>query len=203
MTPHECDEFDRLFLEWRSGDQRACSRLIELAYLDLRRIAKTVFRGEYSDNTLQPTVLAHEACVKMLRCDPLRLVDRNHFFATAAIQMRNSVIDHLRSLPIDKRNGLRVPHEPVDLPHITSAIEMLDLELALNALARVSPRACRVVELRFIVGLEESEAAELLGISVTTLKRDWNFAKGMLADYLGGATRKLEVKTTRRLRKIA
>lgn len=196
MLPQEICEFDLHFQRWRSGDKDSVSRIIELAYGDLRRIARLVFRGEYNDNTLQPTAIAHEACLRILRCDPSRLTDRNHFFATAVILMRNAIIDQLRARPIYKRTNVRIQIEEIELALGPRVVELIDIELGLRALEKVSPRARQIVELRYIVGLSERETAQLIGISVTTLKRDWNFAKGLMAEHLGGATQRLVVKNT-------
>ncbi|MFZ4985092.1 MAG: ECF-type sigma factor [Blastocatellia bacterium] len=197
MLPQEICEFDQLFQRWQGGEKDSVSRMIELAYGDLRRIARSVFRGEYTDNTLQPTAIAHEACLRILRCDPLRLADRNHFFAMAVILMRNSIIDHLRKRPVYKRGNVRIPIDEIELALGPRVVELIDIEFGLRALEKVSPRARRIVELRYIVGLNECETADLLGISVTTLKRDWNFAKGLMAEHLGGATQRLVIATSR------
>lgn len=198
MTPLEIIEFDQRFAAWQSGDSQAASRVIELAYQELRQLARMVFRGQYQDNTLQPTVVANEVCLKILRCDPRRLTDRNHFFATAVVQMRNFLIDYRRTRPVEKRIGQRVSVEEIDMPNRENIVELIDLEAAMKILESISPRARQIVELRYIVGLSECETAEAMELSVATIKRDWVFAKGMLAELLGGAQGKITVRAPQR-----
>jgi RNA polymerase sigma factor (TIGR02999 family) len=194
MTPLEIIEFDQRFAAWQDGEDQEASRVIELAYRELRQIARMVFKGQYQDNTLQPTAIANEVCMKILRCGPRRLVDRNHFFATAVLQMRNFIIDYQRTRPVEKRIGQRVAVEEIDLPTRENIVELIDLEAAMKILGSISPRARQVVELRYIAGLSEWETAEALGLSVATIKRDWVFAKGMLAKLLGGSQGKITVR---------
>jgi len=203
MTPPAPPEFEEIFQRWRNGDRQAGSELIELVYADLRRIARSVIRPGSPDNTLQPTAIANEACLKLLKCDPSRLNDRRHFFATAAVQMRNILVDYLRTRPVEKRVGQRIPIEEIDLPLATNFVDLIELERAMRILRRVSPRAHEVVELRYIGGLSEKEAAKVLDISVTTLKREWIFAKGLLAEELGGARGRIQIRPPRRQRRAA
>lgn len=196
QAPKTEEEFERLLREWQAGDRGAGARLIELTYADLRRLARNVFRGEPSGHTLQPTAIANMACMKLLRGDPSRLNDRAHFLAIAAIQMKNIIVDHLRSRPVDKRIGHRIPVDDLELPQSSGVIELLMLSESLHRLAEINPRAAQIVEFRYIYGLSEKETAEALEISVTTLKRDWSFAKGFLADLLGGADHRIVVKST-------
>lgn len=197
QAPKTEEEFERLLREWQAGDRGSGARLIELTYADLRRLAHNVFRGEPSGHTLQPTAIANMACMKMLRCNPSRLNDRAHFFAIAAIQMKNILVDHLRSRPVDKRIGHRIPIEDLELPQSSGVVELLMLNEALHRLEGINPRATRIVEFRYIYGLSEKETAEALQISVTTLKRNWSFAKAFLADLLGGSDGRIAVTPTR------
>ena len=194
MTPQEIVEFDQRFSAWQGGDDQAASRVIELAYQELRQLARMVFGGQFQDNTLQPTAVAHEVCLKIMRCDPRRLADRNHFFATAVVQMRNFLIDYRRTRPVEKRIGQRISIDEIDLPGRENVVELIDLEAAMSLLGSISPRARQVVELRYIAGLNEKETAEVMGISTATLKRDWVFAKAMLAELLGGSRGKITVR---------
>jgi RNA polymerase sigma factor (TIGR02999 family) len=193
-TPEE-REFDSLLEAWGNGDHAAGERLVEIAYGELRRIARRIFRGESPGHTLQPTAIANLACMKMLRSDPSRFNDRDHFFSVAAIQMRNILIDHRRSRPVDKRIGKRIPVEEIELAEGSRLVDLLTLEQALTRLAEISPRASRIVRLRYICGLSEEETAEALDISVTTLKRDWKFAKGHLAAQLGGGRGRIRLES--------
>lgn len=203
MSATTPEDFDKLFRMWQTGDEKAGSDLIVLVYSDLRRIARTILRPGTPDSTLQPTAIANEACIKLIRGDATRLNDRNHFFATATIQMRNILIDYLRTRPVEKRIGQRIPIEEIDLPLRTSSVDLLELEEAMRALYQVSQRAHQIVELRYIGGLSEKEVADALGLSVTTIKREWNFAKAMLAEQLGGTQGRIHIRTPRRQRQAA
>jgi RNA polymerase sigma factor (TIGR02999 family) len=198
MTPQEIVEFDHLFGAWQAGDSQAASQLVALAYRDLRRLAGIVFGGRYTDNTMQPTAVANEVCLKILRSNPQRLNDRNHFFATAVLQMRSLLIDHYRTRPVEKRIGYRIDINEVNLPAPLSTpwnlVELIDLEEAMDQLGKIRPRARQIVELRYILGLSVEETAEVMGVSLATLKRDWVFAKGLLASLLGGAEGKITIR---------
>ncbi len=203
MEYPENAEFNDLFLRWKEGDHLAAVQLVELVYLDLQILAHRLFRKDASGKTMQPTAITNEVCVKLLKLDPARLNDKAHFFATVAVQMRHIFIDHLRKLPAEKRAGRQIPIESIDLAIGSSTVDLLALDEALGRLKKVFPRAYMVVELRFIAGLSEREAAEAIGISVTTLKRDWNFAKAMLAEQLGGSSGKISIGLSARRRNIA
>lgn len=193
MSHADSAQIESLLQRWQGGDRETCSQLIELAYLDLRKQARKLFRSGLSDQTLQPTAIANEVCIRILNWDPSRFTDGAHFFASATIQMKNIYIDHLRRRPVEKRGGQRIPIEGLDLPYGPKIVDLLELDQAMSKLKRIHPRAHRIVELRFIAGLSEVETANATGVSVTTLKRDWKFAKGLLAEFLGGSVHQLDI----------
>jgi RNA polymerase sigma factor (TIGR02999 family) len=203
MTSVDSVDFESLLREWQTGNHDAGSRLIELVYLDLRRMARKSFQGGLADHTLQPTALANETCMRLLRFDPSRLNGKSHFYAIAAIQMKNILIDHLRRRPVDKRSGERIAIDEIELADDSRTVELLELEIAMSRLKEINLRAYNIVRLRYIVGLSEADTAEALGVCPSTLKRDWRFAKGLLADYLGGSTRRINIGSPRRYRKVA
>ncbi len=171
-------------VEWRNGNQEAAGRLFEAAYQELRRLAAWHLRHERPDHTLQPTALVNELYLKFFAGQPVEWQNRAHFFAVAARQMRRILIDHARARLAEKRGG----REPGLLMAEVNGVaaprseELLQLDHALHRLEEFDQRAARVVELRFFGGLTEAEAAEVLQISLTTLKRDWEFARAWLVD---------------------
>jgi RNA polymerase sigma factor (TIGR02999 family) len=170
----------------RGGDKEAFQELLPLVYQELRRLAAARMKGERPDHTLQPTALVHEAYLRLAAAD-LDLQSRTHFFAVAAQQMRRIVVDHARSVHAEKRGGraVKVSLEDFNGASIPNDERVLALDEALLRLEEVQPRAARVVELRFFAGLTEPETAESLGIGISTMKRDWNFARAWLAKELG------------------
>lgn len=171
-----------LLAELRAGNRSAESRLLPLVYDELRRRARRYLRAERPDHTLQPTALVHEAYLRLAGQNGVDWQNRTHFFAVAAQVMRRILVDHARAHKAEKRGG----HEPrialeegLAFTEEKSA-ELLALDEALARLAERDPRQARVVELRFFGGLSEDEAAEVLGISTRTLKRDWSVARAWL-----------------------
>jgi RNA polymerase sigma factor (TIGR02999 family) len=172
----------------RGGDRHAEERLLALVYPSLRRLASHYMRGERPDHTLQTTALVHEAYVKLLGSLHVDWQDRAHFHAMMATHMRRILVDHARARNAQRGPGhaVRVTwHDESDAARDRTD-DLVELDAALTRLAAVDPRASQVVELRFFSGLKEQEAAEALGISLATLKRDWTFAKAWLYAALAG-----------------
>ncbi|MGH9767771.1 MAG: ECF-type sigma factor [Blastocatellia bacterium] len=174
--------FTSLFKQWRSGDQEAGEELFRMIYQDLLRLAQSYLKGDRVGQVIQATTLVHEAYLRLFGKDKVDVECRGHFFVLATRQMRRILIDLWR------RNGPAIVSHHLDslLPEDlagsekTSDVDLIALDQALDELEKIDERACRVVELRYIGGLTEKEAAETLGISVATLKRDWTFAKTWL-----------------------
>jgi RNA polymerase sigma factor (TIGR02999 family) len=184
----------------RDGEADAEAQLVALVYPELRRIAGRHLRQERMNHTLQPTALVHEAFVRLFRGDPIDWQNRTHFFVLAARQMRRILVDHGRRRRALKGPGrlVRVTLSEVDTDeggdvsvHAVARAgldavdaDLLALDQALHRLEALDPRAARVVELRYFGGLGEREAAEALGISTATAKRDWAFARAWLLKQL-------------------
>jgi len=168
-----------LLVRWRSGDGEALQSLIPLVYDEMRRLARGYLRRERPDHTLQSTALVHEAYVRLTGNAPPVWQDRAHFFGIAANVMRQILVEHARSRNTGKRGGAVVKlaidnlNEPIQRPDL----DIVALDDALKELGRIDPQQSRVVELRFFAGLSIEETAEALGISVSTVKRDWNTAR--------------------------
>ncbi len=170
----------------RAGDKQAARQLVELVYPELRRLAQHYMDQERTGHTLQATALVHEVYLRIFEAEPITWQDRAHFFAVAAKHMRQILVDHARSRQAEKRGGGRVQ---VTLSAVTEVAlgpdyDVIALDEALARLESLDLRASRVVELRYFGGLTEPEAAEVLGISLATLKRDWEVARAWLFSQL-------------------
>jgi len=175
----------------REGDEAAEGRLYELLQDELRRLARVQLNGRSASHTLQPTALVNEAWVRLAKAAGAPPRDRAHFLAVAGRAMRTALVDHARRRAAAKRDpgGERQPIEDA-LDRTLDAcaeqgIDPLDLDEALQGLARDEPRQARLVELRFFGGLTRGEAAEVLGVSRATAARDWEVARHWLIWELG------------------
>ena len=173
--------------EWRHGDNAARDHLFAVVLPQLRKIAARALDHERADHTLQPSALVNELSLRLLGNEPVAFNDRAHFFAIAAQIMRRILIDHARARIRAKRGGVqqRVTLSAVAGWNPVAAHEdVLALDEALSTLEKIDPRASRVVELRFFGGLQEDEVAEVLDVSVITVKRDWKAARAWLVGRL-------------------
>jgi RNA polymerase sigma factor (TIGR02999 family) len=181
-------EVTRLLAELRDGQQGARDQLIRLLYDDLRRIAASLMQRERSHVTLQPTALVHEAYLRLVGRED-NFNNRAHFMAAAARAMRNILVDYARAREADKRGGdlAKVPlDENVTILSSEQCVELLALHTALDRLAEFAPRQNQVVEMRYFGGLTEEEIAYVLGVSLKTVKRDWQAAQAWLYGELTG-----------------
>ncbi|MCU0755306.1 MAG: ECF-type sigma factor [Xanthomonadales bacterium] len=172
---------------WRAGEPAALDRLLPLVYDELRRMAASQLRRHAGHATLQPTALVHEVLLRLLGAGAVDFENATHWYATAARLMRQILVDRARAQQRDKRGGgaQRVPLvEAVGLP-IDHDTDLLDLDLALDALAARDPRVAQVAELRCFVGLEVAEIATLLDIDERTVYRDWALARAWLRQRAG------------------
>lgn len=168
----------------RAGDARAEAALLESLYGELRQLARAKMAREQPGQTLQPTALIHEAWLRIGGSDgEARFENRAHFFAAAAEAMRRILIERARRRQA-ARHGGGAEHVPLDEVEIAAPTanddQLLALHEALDALALHDPRKAELVKLRYFAGLEIEEAAELLGISGATAKRDWQYARAWL-----------------------
>ena len=171
-----------LLVRWREGDRAALDSLLPLVYDELRRIARHYLQGERPGHTLQSTALVNEAYVRLVAQDFPQWQNRAHFFAVAAQIMRQILVDHARSHRASKRGGdvYKVAlDEAMEQPQ-TADVDIIALDDALKSLAEMDPQQSRVVELRFFAGLSIEDTAEALGISSSTVKRDWVTARAWL-----------------------
>lgn len=183
-------EVTRWLAELRAGDDQALDRLVPLLYDELRAVARRLLRRERPGHTMSTTALVHEAYLRLLDARQLTPGDRGAFLAVAAVTMRRLLVDAARRRLADKRGGGVRAQSVDDLAEVLAApgtdSELVALDEALEVLGRASPRARRVVELRFFTGLSLAETAEVLDISAKTVQRDWLAARAWLRAQVGG-----------------
>lgn len=185
------EQMTALLAQWRLGDPAAGERLMQRVYQELRSLAAYYLRQERPDHTLQPTALVHEMYLRLMASPPAAWQDRAHFFAVAARQLRRVLVNYARDRQAGKRGGKQFKLALSDV-HGLAEPQNEDFRMvdeALERLEKLDHRSAQVVELRFFGGLKEAEIAEVLGISVATVKRDWDFARAWLIQSLGSGDR--------------
>lgn len=176
----------------RAGDDSARAELLDAVYVVLRRIARSHLRKERPDHTLQPTALVNEAYLKLFGRAPIHFRDRAHFFAVVSQAMRRILVDHARARASARRGGGRLQLEPaVDVEAGTDGgglapIGLLDLDLAIDALAREQRALADLIEMRYFGGMTAEETAEVLGRSVHVVRHDLRLAHAWLRRELQG-----------------
>ena len=183
MPEPNLHEVTQLLLAWSEGDRAALDRLVPLVYAELRQLAKSYMRRERAGQSMQTTALIHEAYLRLIDADRVRLENRAHFFAAAARVMRQVLVDLARERGSRKRGGAarRVSFDEAMAVGKQHDEGLLALDEALEALAQIDPRKSQVVELRFFGGLSVEETARVLKVSPETVMRDWKLAKAWLA----------------------
>lgn len=194
------NDVTRLLQAWREGDAAALESLLPLVYDELHRLAHFYIAGERRGHTLQTSALVNEAYVRLVDARKLDWRDRAHFFAVSARLMRQVLIQYARARRAGKRGGdaVRVEFDEASIPSPARDEDLIALDEALDALAAVDPREARVVELRFFAGLDEQEAAHVLGVSDRTIRREWDHARAWLLRELKGGRRHGPCWTKRR-----
>jgi len=188
VTPAGSPEVTGLLRAWRRGDAAAGEKLIGVLYRELHAMARRRLARERAGVTLQTTALVHEAYLRLVGQTRIEYRDRGHFLALAATMMRRVLVDRARGRDAGRRGGgaEHVTLTGVEAAGLDPAVDLLDIDRALDRLAAAYERPARVVELRFFGGLEFEEIAAVLEISERTAKRDWAFARAWLARELGG-----------------
>ena len=180
-TARESGEVSRLLLAWSGGDQSALEKLTPIVYHELHRIAGQYMRRENAGHSLQTTALVNEAYVRLVDYKRMQWQNRAHFFAVSAQLMRRILVDHARRRNLKRGRGVQhVSLEEASMVGDGRDADLVALDDAMNALARLDPRKVQVVEMRFFGGLSVEEIAEVLKISTVTVMRDWSTAKAWL-----------------------
>lgn len=175
-------EITQLLARWSDGDQNALDDLIPLVYDELRQLAKSHLRRQAHSLTIQPTVLVHEAYLRLAGKQQLSFKSRAQFFGLAAKLIHDLLIDYVRKRRTTKRGGdqQQVSLSYADQAGKQSEIDLLALDEALQRLTSINPQHSRIVELRFFGGLTIEETASVMNISHATVERDWSMARTWL-----------------------
>jgi RNA polymerase sigma factor (TIGR02999 family) len=181
MTP-TLDDVSRRLTGWGGGDEAALDKLIPLVYDELKRLAHYFMRQERPGHTLQTTALVDEAYLRLAEQRQTKWGNRSQFISIAARFMRRVLVDHARSRIRSKRGGgaHKVSLDEVTVLSPERSSDLIALDTALERLASIDRRKSEIVELRYFGGLSVEEAAEILGVSPITVKRDWLVAKAWL-----------------------
>jgi len=173
----------QLLIAWNGGDETAMQDLAPVVYRELHRLAARFMANERPGHLLQTTALVNEAYLRLVDWKAVRWQNRAHFFGMAAQMMRRILVDFARTQHRQKRGGAALH---VSLSELTDAgdrrgTDFIAIDDALTTLATLEPRLSRVIELRFFGGLSLEETAEVLRVSVGTVRRDWNLARAWLS----------------------
>jgi RNA polymerase sigma factor (TIGR02999 family) len=179
----------KLLANWGQGNLEAREELIPLVYQELRSLASAYLRRERPDHTLQPTALVHEAYIRLVDQRNVTWENRHHFFGAAAQLMRRILMDHARSHLAEKRGSgvAKVALTEAVVMSQEQPAQMLLLNDCLTRLAALDPQQGQIVELRVFGGLTVEEITAIMGISSSTVKRDWALAKAWLSREIGTA----------------
>lgn len=180
----------QLLVAWKHGDQNALEQLTPLVYRELHRLAHGYLAGERRGHILQTTALVNEAFVRLVNWDEVEWQNRAHFFGVSATLMRHILVQFAREQQAQKRGGNAVQVSLSEAAAISTRLnpDLVKLDDALTALEKLDPRQARTVELRFFGGLSLEESAEVLGVSVSTVRRDWRMAQAWLHQQLSATT---------------
>jgi RNA polymerase sigma-70 factor, ECF subfamily len=182
-------DVSQLLRAWSDGDQLALERLTPIVYEELHRLARHYMKGERPGHLLQTPALVNEAYMRLVDYKRMQWQNRAHFFAVSAQLMRRILVEHARSHNLKRGGG--VQHISLDETVVVGGnrdADLVALDGAMNALARLDARKVQVVEMRFFGGLSVEETAEVLKVSPVTVMRDWSTAKAWLYRELRGET---------------
>ena len=185
----DAKDISTLLRAWSDGDQSALDGLTPIVYEELRRLAHRYMRRERPGHTLQTTALVNDAYMRLVDYKRMQWQDRAHFFAVSAQVMRRILVEHARRQ--NQRRGGDVPHVSLEEAAMVGgerSPDLVALDDAMNALARLDMRKVQVVEMRFFGGLSVEETAEVLKVSPVTVMRDWSTAKAWLYRELAGGS---------------
>jgi RNA polymerase sigma factor (TIGR02999 family) len=170
-----------LLVRWRAGDREALEKLVPLVYKELREIAHYHLQRERPEHTLQSAALVHEAYLRLADQKPFEADNRAHFLAVASRLMRQILVDYARSHAAAKRGAdLKVELDAAYILPQERNAEVIAVDEALKTLSQIDEQQGQIVEMRFFGGLSIEEIGEVLGISRSTVKREWNVAKAWL-----------------------
>jgi len=184
MIPGSEDTVEALLASAAAGDLAARDQFLEKVYRQLHRLAAVILSGEQKGGTLQTTALVNEALLHLIGNKILKVNDRHHFLNVAAAQMRRILIDRARARCSGKRRHGKVSLEDAGQIAFDRSDELVALDDALQALAKVDPAAAEVVEKKYFGGYTDQETAKVLGVNVAKVRRDWTYARAWLHDHM-------------------
>ena len=186
MAPSETPNITQLLAAWNQGDEEALAQLTPLVYRELHRLAHGYLAGERRGHVLQTTALVNEAFVRLLDWRQVQWQDRTHFFGVSATLMRHILVQFAREQQAAKRGGGAIQVSLSEAASLSTRHnpDLVMLDDALTKLETLAPRQARIVELRFFGGLSLEEAAEVIKVSVSTVRRDWRMAQAWLHQQL-------------------
>lgn len=175
-------DITRILSRIEQGDKASVDELLPLVYEELRKLAASKLATELPGQTLQPTALVHEAYLRLIGDPSSKWESRGHFFAAAALAMRRIMVESARRKKRTKHGGDMVRHELYDatLAAAEPIVDILDLDEALDNLAKQDPDAANLVQLRYFIGLSVQESAEAMGMPLRSAERLWAYAKAWL-----------------------
>jgi len=185
MQSADSKSLTQLLIDVGKGNDAALNQILPQIYDELRRLAGSYMSRERSDHTLEPTALVHEAYLRLIDQRRVDWKNRAQFFGLAANMMRRVLVNHARDRAAEKRGG--------SSPRVTLSMaegleqpgfDIMAVDEALEKLAALDPRKTQIVEYKFFTGLTTEEIAEVLGISVATVEREWKFARAWLLNAL-------------------
>src|SRR2546426_8535716 len=178
-----------LLRAWSGGDQNALERMTPIVYKELHRLAHRYMGRERTGHSLQTTALVNEAYMRLVDYKRMQWQNRAHFFAVSSQLMRRILVERARRHNLKRGGGVQhVSLEEAAVVGGARGADLVALDDAMNALARIDPRKVQVVEMRFFGGLSVDETAEVLKVSTVTVKRDWRAARAWLYRKLTGGT---------------
>lgn len=182
MEPATPPNITKLLVAWNQGDLDALAQLTPLVYRELHRLAHGYLAGERQGHVLQTTALVNEAFVRLIDWRQVEWQNRAHFFGVSATLMRHILVRFAQEQQAEKRGGraIQVSLSEAAAVGTRPGTDLVALDDALTALEKLNPRQARIVELRFFGGLSLEEAAEVLLVSVSTVRRDWRIAHAWL-----------------------
>ncbi|HEY0429457.1 MAG TPA: sigma-70 family RNA polymerase sigma factor [Pyrinomonadaceae bacterium] len=185
--PQKSDKnFTQILKDAQAGNRQSLDDFLPLVYEELRRIAAHKLGSERKNHTLQATALVHEAYLRLIEQHSVNWQNRAHFFAIASEMMRRILVNHAESHNAKKRGDGKTMISLDDAGDLAaeSEVDLIFLDRALKELAEFDPDAAKIVELKFFGGLTNEEAAEVLGVSDSTVKREWRMARAWLTTKL-------------------
>jgi RNA polymerase sigma factor (TIGR02999 family) len=182
-------DLNQLLHRWSAGDRNAFDELITIVYSELRKLARHHIRNEAPGRTLQTTALVNEAYLRLARQHKMKWQSQSQFYGVASQIMRRILVDGARERHAAKRGDEadRVPLDDASGAAVSEDLDLLALDRALDELSGFDRQKARIIEMRYFGGLSVEETARMLGVSATTVKRDWVVARAWLFRRLSGA----------------